>query len=239
MRPLYSLAAIAISAILLNLLNPVLADPALLNSGAVDKTFEQNNRFAARGSIDGTSSGWAIESFPINQPDGTIDQSVVWPLASPISMPIQGRNLLLNFTLSCTSAEASKHSLGHFQLSYTVDTSPDLSSAAVPMIPNSLTASDPGIFFTFVNAEVIVGGVNPNQVIYEVQIVLDDISNDITGFRLDVFDENGTSLDALNGLPTGGPGRASNGNFVLTHVNVDYFYVIPARSLPPIFERSP
>lgn len=216
-------------------LAPAAADPALLDANNVDFTFQQNIGFAARGSIDGTSSGWAIESFPINQPDGTIDQSVVWRFVSPISMPVQGRNLLLNFTLSCTSGTAGFHTLGHFQLSYIVDSDPDLDSTFVPMTPDNIIFSDPGIMYSLVNQEIIVGGTNPAQAVYEVQIILSDIPSDITAFRLDVFDDNGTNQDDVNGLPTGGPGRASNGNFILVHVNVDYFY-IKGKKLPRIFK---
>ena len=216
---------IAASTLLIAPLNRVAADPALLDANSVDFTFQQNIGFAARGSIDGTSSGWAIESYPINQPDGTLDQSVVWPLVSPISMPIQNRNLLLNFTLSCTSGRAANHTLGHFQLSYIVDPGPDLSSTFVPMTPANIIFSDPGITYSLVNQEIILGGTNPTRAIYNVQFELRDIPSDVTAFRLDVFDDNGTSQDGVNGLPTGGPGRASNGNFILVHVNVDYSYV--------------
>lgn len=211
---------------------PAAADPLLLNADGVTRTFEQSLRFTARGSIDGTSSGWAIESFPLNQPDGTVNQSVVWPLVSPLAPAPKGRNLLLDFILSCTSAEALQHTLGHFRLSYTSDPNPDLSSTFVPMTPDAIVSTDPGITFSLVNQDILVGGDNPNQAIYEVQFILSDISTDISGFRLDVFDANGTSSDELNGLPTGGPGRAGNGNFVLTHVTVDFSYVIPAPRLP-------
>ena len=86
------------------------------------------------------------------------------------------------------------------------------------------------------NQEIVVGGANPNQAIYDVQFILPDVSTDITGFRLDVIDGNGTSLDNLNGLPTGGPGRAPDGNFVLTHVTVNFFYVVPSPRVPSIFK---
>jgi len=231
------LGFVATSVLLIVPLQPAAADPALLNANAVDKTFQQNFRFAAKGSIDGTSSGWAIESFPINKPDGTLDQSVVWPLVSPLSLPVQGRNLLLSFLLSCTSGEAAKHTLGHFRLSYIMDSGPDLNSTFVPMTPTAINSTDPGNTFSVVNQEIVVGGANPNQVIYEVQVILSDIPSEITAFRLDVFDDNGTSLATINGLPTGGPGRASNGNFILTHVTVNFFYVIPTPKLPPIFDR--
>ena len=202
--PAMILLSLVASALLVASPRPAAADPTLLNANAVDRTFEQNVRFAAKGSIDGTSSGWAIESFPVNQPDGTLDQSVVWPLMSPISMPIQGRNLLLNFTLSCTSGEAPKHTLGHFQLSYTLDPVPDLASTFVPMTPSEIFSTDHGITFELVEQEIIVGGANPDQAIYEIQIILsDDPSSDITGVRLDVFDDNGTDQDNVNGLPTG------------------------------------
>ena len=230
---------LALPILLIINLSPVAAEPALLNSNAVDATFQQNNRFRAPSSIDGVGLGWAIESYPINQPDGTIDQAVVWPLFSPISMPVQGRNLLLSFTLSCTSGEVAKHTLGHFQLSYIVDTNPDLSSVFVPMSPTEIVSTDSGVTFSLINQEIIVGGSNPNRVIYEIHVVLPELSSDITAFRLDVYDDNGTNSDGVNGLPTGGPGRASNGNFVLTHVTVDYFYVTPAPIWPPIYSQRP
>jgi hypothetical protein len=213
------------------------ADPTLLDPNSVDKTFQQNVQFAARGSIDGTSNGWAIESFPINQPDGTIDQSVVWPLVTPIALPVQGRNLLLSFLLSSNSGIANRHTLGHFQLSYLMDLSPDLNSVFVPMTPSAITSTDPGTTFSVINQEIIVGGANPDDAIYEFQVILSDIPSEITAFRLDVFDDNGTNSADINGLPGGGPGRASNGNFILTNVTVSSYEVIPTPKLPPIFDR--
>jgi hypothetical protein len=106
------------------------------------------------------------------------------------------------------------------------------------MTPDAIVSTDPGITFSLANQDILVGGVNPNQAIYEVQFVLPDIPDDITGFRLDVFDQNGRDDASANGLPTGGPGRAENGNFVLTHVTVNFFYVIPTPTLPPIFGRE-
>jgi hypothetical protein len=183
------------------------ADPALIDANAITQTFYQSLRFTARGSIDGTSSGWAIEDN--TQPDGTVNQSVVWPLVLPLAPPPKGRNLLLDFILSCTSYEALQHTLGHFRMSYTLDPNPDLNSSFVPMTPNAIVSTDPGTTFSLVNQDVLVGGANPNQAIYEVQFVLSDFSEDITGFRLDVFDQNGRDNADVNGLPTGGPGRAS------------------------------
>jgi hypothetical protein len=220
---------LGISIFLFAPLSPVAAEPVLLDSNAVEATFQQNNRFRAASSIDGVGLGWAIESSPINQPDGTIDQSVTWPLFSPISIPVQGRNLLLSFRLSFTSGEVSQHTLGHFQLSYIVGSNPDLSSVFVPMTPTEIISTDPGITFSLVNQKIIVGGSNPNRAIYEVQFRLKELPSDITAFRLDVFDDNGTSSDSVNGLPTGGPGRASNGNFVLTHVTVSVSYEKPGQ----------
>jgi len=125
------------------------ADPALINADAIRQTFYQGLRFTGRGSIDGTSSGWAIEDN--TQPDGTVDQSVVWPLVSPLAPPKKGRSLLLDFILSCTSYEALQHTLGHFRLSYTLDPNPDLNSSFVPMTPDAIVSTDPGITFSLVN----------------------------------------------------------------------------------------
>jgi hypothetical protein len=231
-------AQYCISSALLVSLQPASAEPLLIDANAITVTFEQNLRFTARGSIDGSSNGWAIESFPSNQPDGTLDQSVVWPLVSPVAPPQQGRKLLLTFVLSCNSYEALQHTLGHFRLSSTLDSFPNLNSTFTPMTPFSMISSDPGTTFTLVNQDIVVGGANPNQAIYEVQVALSGFASAITPFRLDVFDPNGTSLSDVDGLPTGGPGRAPNGNFVLTHFSVTYSYVIPTPNPPAILERG-
>ena len=232
------LLGVASSVALVVSIKPAAADPALLNDGAVTQTFQQSG-FSARSSIHGQGQGWAIEDGAAvpNQDDHTVDQEVVWPLDSPLAPPEHGRNVLLDFILSCTSVNQG-HSLGHFRLSYTLDSNPDLNSTFVPMTPDAIVSTDPGITFSLVNQDILVGGTNPNQAIYEVQFVLSDIPSAITGFLLEVFDENGRDDADFNGLPTGGPGRASNGNFILTHVTVNFFYVIPARRLPPIFERG-
>jgi hypothetical protein len=101
-----------------------------------------------------------------------------------------------------------------------------------------MVSSDPGTTFSLVNKNLVVGGANPNQAIYEIQVALSGFTSAITAFRLDVFDPNGISLSDVNGLPTGGPGRASNGNFILTHFGVNYSYVIPAPNPPAILERG-
>jgi len=184
--------------------------------------------FPARSSINGQNQGWAIAD---GTPDPTASEAVVWQLVSPLAPPERGRNLLLDFILSCTN-QSGQNTLGHFRLSYTIDPNPVLGSTFFPMTPDAIVSTDPGITFSVDNQDILVGGANPNQVIYEVQFLLSDVPGDITGFRLDVIDDDGT------GLPTGGPGRAGNGNFILTHVTVNFFYVIPARRLPPIFERG-
>jgi len=136
------LLGVASSVVLVVSIKPAAADPALLKSGVVevDASFEQSG-FPARSSINGQNQGWAIEDgTPM---DGTVDQSVVWQLDSPLAPPRQGRNLLLAFFLSCTS-QTSQHTLGHFRLSYTMDSDPDLGSTFVPMTPDAIVSTDPG-----------------------------------------------------------------------------------------------
>ncbi len=231
------LLGVASSVVLVVSVKPAAADPALVNDIAITRTFEQSVSWHAKGTFNGTSKGWSIADAVPNQDDHTVDQSVVWPLFSPLVPPERGRNLLLIFILSCTSAETPEGSLGHFRLSYTTELNPTLDSFPFPMTPDAIISTDSGVTFSVDNQDILVGGDNPGRVIYEVQFVLRDVPDDITGFRLDVFDENGRDADEFNGLPTGGPGRASNGNFALVHVTVNFFYVTPAPRVPPGLAR--
>ena len=65
-----------------------------------------------------------------------------------------------------------------------MDLSPDLNSPFVPMTPSAITSTDPGTTFSVENQEIVVGGANPDDAIYEVQVVLSDIPSEITAFRV-------------------------------------------------------
>ena len=163
--------------------------------------------------VDGLPStpGWAIAG---TGGDGTPSQTAMFPTMEPLSA---GPGMTLTFTIDQQHA-ATFHNLGLFRLSATDDPSPSLGSAWTPLVPDEFWGADPGTTFTIrPDDAVLVGGVNPQNTTYWLEVPYENMGglSQITAFLLEAID------DDTSGLPTGGPGRASNGNFVVTDFRVE------------------
>ena len=192
-------------------------------------TYHQDNlaRFRAQNAVNGRDPGWAIEGFPPG-PDGTVNQSAVFPLLHPISVPVNSSSVTLTVFMEHLSGEVNFHNIGHFALSFTEDANPDLSSTIFPVTVLSIQGTDAATSFSVSGNLVVVGGANPAKDVYTAQISITPSGSQFTGIRLDVFDSNGSMSDSADGLPTGGPGRANNGNFVLSR-----FILVAEPSITP------
>jgi hypothetical protein len=153
--------------------------------------------------IDGImkgNNGWAIF-----RNDGTVDQThsetALLTLATPLSADKHER-LLVEMPLG-----SSNHELGEFGLAYTSDPTPTLSSPSTPFTIDSARSLN-GTTFTSIGPGILLAG-GPRPFVDTYWVKLKDWTNPITGIFLDAIN------DPANGLPTGGPGRGDNGNFVV------------------------
>lgn len=128
-------------------------------------------------------------------------------------------------------------SVGRFAISYTQADRASFADGArvngllgtewTPLIPTIVLASranaagdalpeDPNLDPTATvgpDGTVLIGGPSPEYALYTVLATVP--SGILRGVRFDFVDSNGTSLAIDQGLPTGGPGRHGNGNFLL------------------------
>lgn len=80
---------------------------------------------------------------------------------------------------------------------------------------NAFGAPNPGLDPTPTlqpDGSILVSGANPEYSLYTIHGVAPIV---VRAIRLEVIDPNGPSLAPVDGLPTGGPGRHTNGNMVI------------------------
>jgi len=203
--------------------SPLHAASVPLDASTTTSTFDQAAVLTAKGAVDGSNRGWAIEGSG-DGPDFTLSQAAVFPTVSLLNGPVGPDGILIIVTLQQTDVLAINHVLGHFALSYTEVMNPDVGTPLSNFLPLELldaSGLSSGTTFNISVNEIIVGGVRLDQDTYVVTGIVRGVTTGITGFRLDVIDPNGVSLMEENRLPTGGPGRADNGNFVLSRIFVD------------------
>jgi hypothetical protein len=180
------------------------------------------------------SSGWAI--FRSGGGDSTLSETAVFETSSDVGF---AGGTILSFSLfSGQNYGNGIHTLGLFRLSVTTDSratfadgladAGDVTANWVELIPQDLaalavdssnlpTGGDAPTLFTNLPGQpvnsVLAGGSHPEYARYTVSAQTN--LTGITGIRLEVLDSNGVSSATDLGLPTGGPGRANHGNFVL------------------------
>ena len=180
-----------------------------LATATFHQTFDRN--WDPSEMIDGIttgSNGWAIYRDN-GAPDQTLTETALFTLASPLAAGATS----IAFTLIQNYIDS--HTLGDFSLGYTTDATPTLSGTYVPFVVTGESATN-SVTFTTSGDEVVVSGANPANNIYTITASTDAAAA-ITGFYLKVND------NCANGLPTCGPGRAVNGNFVLTEFEASTF----------------
>jgi hypothetical protein len=171
----------------------------------------------------GDHNGWAIYEGPTDCcgaiPGNTNSQIAVFETASDIS---SAGGASLTLTLQ-NSFYVGTHGLGRFRLSATTDarstfadglaTGGDVTAAWTVLAPLSANSTNGTTLSILGDDSILAGGANPVTSTYTVTAHTPLVG--ITGFRLEVL-ADGSFSDS-------GPGRNSNGNFVLTEfqVNVD------------------
>lgn len=186
-----------------------------LTQNTATATFEQAG-FTAAQAVDGittANNGWAID------PNEFAAQTAVWETASDV-----GGTGGASFTFTIIQNQGGSHTLGHFRLSVTTDSrndfangdgaGGDVSANWTTLAPS--TASDAGTgtetFTINLDDSIRVTDDSPSTATYVVTATT--TITGITGIRLE-------ALKYTDPTEGNGPGRVSNGNFVLSEFQVD------------------
>ena len=216
-RVVHALCAIALP---LALMEPAAA--AQVSLGSATATFCQIN-FPIADALDGdfnASTGWAVD------PQQGNDQTAVVKAGADIG-GLDAPRLAFRLNMSW----GASHTIGRFRLSATTsprttyglgaacgDATPGGTAVWNVLSPQQLLSQNGQTLTVQPDGSVLASGGNPLS--DEVAFVATTSLRGITGFRLEVL--------ADPSFPVNGPGRASNGNFVLTELLLD------ARTLPSI-----
>jgi hypothetical protein len=188
-------------------------------------------------------TGWAIyQNTTCGSAEFTFDQTAAFEVAGYLGESTLGEPYRIAISTLTGGFWGSSyiHTLGLFRLSVTGDdratfadglsANGDVTANWTVLVPdsiravviNNVTGADmPGAATTLTvraDGSILASGINPENVRYE--IIATSPIPVVTGVRLEVFDSNGASSTTDLGLPTGGPGRAVNGNFVLREFRV-------------------
>jgi hypothetical protein len=171
-------------------------------------TFSQSG-FSPGATIDGndSSGGWAINGGPA-------PQTLVWETAADVSAT-GDTEFIFNFIQTFGSG----HFLGAFRISATTDArsefadglanNGDVTANWVVLDPVQITSTGNETFTVRNDKTIVVTGNMPSTTRHTIKFK--GINGNVTGFRLEALND-----PSLGG--TGGPGRTSHGNFVLTEV---------------------
>ena len=187
-------------------------------------------------------TGWAIyENASCGSLEFTFNQTAAFETVTNIVDAAPGQPVVLEISLFSGGFQGNvaPHSLGLFRLSVTGDgrstfadglqTGGDVGANWVVLTPESMIATATN------NMGVAIGGAAPTLTVQPSGAILADGASPeyvrytiraasplplVTGLRLQVIDDNGVSSAVSLGLPTGGPGRAINGNFVLRDLSI-------------------
>jgi hypothetical protein len=178
--------------------------------------------FSAAGTIDGVLSGvngWALGT--------NTAQTIVWETSANVPLAADGV-----FSFALIQNYDNAHHLGRFRLSATTDdrstfadglaNGGDVTANWTVLEVVSFSAMGGPVGTVLEDESVLVSGPQPNGTTYTVRVK--GIAGSVTGFRLEVL------KDAS--LPSGGPGRAGNGNLVLNEVTVSIEDVITYSRAP-------
>ncbi len=193
--------------------------------------------------VDGNPTlGWAIYEAPCSTTaERSFNQTAVVETVSDLVSPVPGQPFVIDISLlsGFNSGAALPHALGLFRLSVTGDdrstfadglsVGGDVTANWTVLTPYSAIASatnsagvantNPAAVLTVQpDSSVLASGPLPEYNRYRMLAVSPLAA--VTGVRIEVIDANGTSSAAELGLPTGGPGRMINGNFILLEMTV-------------------
>jgi PEP-CTERM motif len=205
--------------------SPAFAVPITLQNATA--TFSQAPSgpydFDVERSIDGivdSLNGWAISP----QID---DQTAAFETAADVGFA-DGTALTFRLFQLFEPVTNGQHTLGRFRLSATTDdrstfadglpSGGDVSAAWTVLTPLSAVSAMGATLSILGDGSILASGVSPQFDIYT--ITATTTLTGITGFRLEVLEDDS--------LPSDGPGRQpSNGNFVLSELQVDAAPAVP------------
>jgi hypothetical protein len=202
-------------------------------------TVEQNysGALVVSETIDGTLAGlngWGVSPYQANSP------VAVWETTVDQGFP-DAAATVLTFTMTFGKVNDNfRNGLGKFRLSATTDDRStfadglgmggDVTAIWTELIPGAATASN-GLMMSINldNTIILVGGADPLETTYVIT-ALTPLTG-ITGFRLETFQDGS--------LPANGPGRAEDGNFVLSEFRVDAVptYIVVLQNPTATFEQ--
>lgn len=191
-------------------------------------TFSQAGGWDVNLVTDGTTNdvaGWAIFNFSSG---GAGPETAVFETETNIGF-LSGT--VLTFSLYNVNHNPQA-ALGRFRLSFTTDardtfadgmnSGGDVTADWTVLAPTSAVATDGTVLSILEDGSVLASGANPEKSVYT--IVANTLAQGITGFRLEALEDSS--------LPASGPGRAENGNFVLTELTASIAAL--ERPAPPI-----
>jgi IPTL-CTERM motif len=192
---------------------PAIASPVTLDDETV--TFCQDG-YPINAAVDGdfgSASGWAVYGQIGN------NQTAVFKASNDV-----GGSTATQLTFQLHMFWGDAHTLGRFRLSATTsdrstygqgatcnDATPAGSANWTVLVPQSVSSQNGQTLTPQPDGSVLASGANPSgdRVTFRVETSM----KGITGFRLEAL--------ADSSLADNGPGRASNGNFVLNELTVD------------------
>ena len=194
------------------------ADPVTFSDATA--TFYQtfNGTWLPSQMIDGINliqlnfgNGWAIYRDN-GQADQTLSETALLTLANPV----QAGPEVWTITIyqNYLGGGGGAHLLGDFSLGYTTDRTPTLSSTVIPFTITSVSTLNGSTLTSLGNGQLLDTGLLPLTDVYTITATSKS-QGPITGLFLNVIN------DPNNGLPTGGPGRYYNGNFVVSELTAD------------------
>jgi hypothetical protein len=207
---LFALATVSLG--LLSLKTQVAAQAVLLQQPTATYSQALSGTWAVDRAVDGnpTGTGWAVQQL-----DGFgAPETAVFETGQDVGHP---GGTLLTFRLSTRDLGFGVHNLGRFRLSITTD---DRSEFADGLANNGdVTANwevlDPVVFQSTAGTiltrlpdrSILASGPNASAETYTV--IAQTLTQRITGVRLETLSDPS--------LPSGGPGRSLNGNFILVN----------------------
>ena len=192
---------------------PLYAQPIALQQATATFSQDFSGDFSISKTINGTNSddlGWAI------YPNNGVAQTGVFETVSNVNL---ASGNMLTFTITQTHSNLG-HTLGRFRLSATTDdrnefadglqSGGDVTANWQILKPDSFSTANGTTLTQQADFSLLASGPNPGTDIYTVNTTTNLVG--ITGFRLEAIPDAS--------LPSGGSGRFSNGNFVVSEFAV-------------------
>lgn len=215
----------SVVAVVLGGMQSIQAGPISLQNATATFSQSSGGNHPVQQAIDGdfgNRNGWAIfEGVDTTAFGQTHSQTAVFETVADVGA---AGGTLLTFTLHqlyFPNADNGQHTLGRFRLSITTDdrsefadglqTGGDVTANWTVLAPSFVNSSGGATLSVLADHSILASGLSPATDVYTVRATTFLVG--ITGFRLEVLEDDS--------LPDSGPGRFTQGNFVLTEFEVD------------------